>query len=191
MNSDSDISTARSAFLHSVRLRAAELDDSDAIADLMNLPGVRFGTLSTGYRTAEGIRAWLGNAKGDSIRIVAEYEGRLIGQAELVTHGGRRAHCAAIGIGVHDEFHGRGVGSLLLGTLLDAADNAFGLRRLELAVYTDNAPALALYRKFGFEVEARARAEALRNGALHDVFHMARLVAAPAFEPSRTPTPLF
>lgn len=29
------------------------------------------------------------------------------------------------------------------------------LRRVELTVYTDNAPALALYRKFGFETEGR------------------------------------
>ena len=31
------------------------------------------------------------------------------------------------------------------------------LRRVELTVYTDNAPALALYRKFGFETEGDAR----------------------------------
>jgi putative acetyltransferase len=88
---------------------------------------------------------------------------------------------------VHDAFQGRGVGSLLLGALLDMADTALGLRRIELQVFVSNAPALALYRRFGFEVEARARADAIRDGALHDTFHMARLVGAPAFSSAPTP----
>ncbi|MBB3259058.1 putative acetyltransferase [Paraburkholderia bannensis] len=181
MNRRTDAFTARSAFAQSVRLRAAELDDCQAMADLMNLPGVRRGTLSHGYRTAEGLRAWLENSKVDRTSIVAEHEGRVIGQAELMAHDGRRSHCASLGIGVHDAFQGRGVGALLMGALIDAADTAFGLRRIELQVFADNAPAIGLYRRFGFEVEARARAYAIRDGALHDVLHMARLAPAPAF----------
>ncbi|WP_042297432.1 GNAT family N-acetyltransferase [Paraburkholderia bannensis] len=181
MNRRTDVLAPRTAFARTVRLRAAELDDSQAIADLMNLPGVRRGTLSNGYRTTESVRAWLGNSAVDRMRVIAEHEGRVIGQAELMAHDGRRAHCASLGIGVHDAFQGRGVGALLLGALVDAADTAFGLRRIELQVFTDNVPAIALYRRFGFEVEACARAEAIREGALHDVFHMARLAPAPAF----------
>lgn len=191
MNRRTDALTSRTAFAQTVRLRAAELDDCQAMADLMNLPGVRRGTLSNGYRTAEGLRAWLEDSKVDRMRIVAEHEGRVIGQAELLTHDGRRSHCASLGIGVHDAFQGRGVGALLLGALVDAADTAFGLRRIELQVFADNAPALALYRRFGFEVEAHARADAIRDGALHDVFHMARLAPAPGFsatQPSMQPS---
>jgi L-phenylalanine/L-methionine N-acetyltransferase len=181
MNDRTDMLSARSAFARTVRLRAAELDDSAAIADLMNLPGVRSGTLSNGYRNAEGVRAWQESNQASAMRIVAESEGRFIGQAELKREGGRRSHCAALGIAVHDEFQGRGVGALLLGALVDAADTALGLRRIELQVFADNAPAIALYRRFGFELEARARADAIRNGALHDTLHMARLAPAPAF----------
>jgi putative acetyltransferase len=35
---------------------------------------------------------------------------------------------------------------------------------IELHVYTDNAAAIALYRKFGFEHEGTHRAYALRDG---------------------------
>ena len=38
--------------------------------------------------------------------------------------------------------------------------------RIELTVYTDNAAAIALYRKFGFEIEGTHRAYALRDGRL-------------------------
>lgn len=188
MSLHTDTVAARAAFAKTVRLRAAELDDCEAMADLMNLPGVRPGTLSHGYRTAATVRGWLENVKANSMMIVAECEGRLIGQAELMVQSGRRAHCASLGIGVHDAYHGRGVGSLLLGALLEAADNALGLRRIELMVFVDNAPALALYRKFRFAVEARARADAIRDGALHDVFHMARIAGAPAFGPLEAST---
>jgi L-phenylalanine/L-methionine N-acetyltransferase len=187
MNRHTDTAVTRAAFEKAVRLRAAELDDCEAMADLMNLPGVRAGTLSHGYRTGATVRGWFKNAKANSMMIVAECEGRLIGQAELSVQSGRRAHCASLGIAVHDAYHGCGVGSRLLGALLEAADNALGLRRIELRVFVDNTPALALYRKFGFIVEARARAEAIRDGALHDVFHMARLTRAPEFSPVEVP----
>lgn len=49
-----------------------------------------------------------------------------------------------------------------------------GFTRLEITVYTDNAPAVALYRKFGFVVEGTARGYALRDGRLVDAFMMAR-----------------
>ena len=59
--------------------------------------------------------------------------------------------------------------------LCDYADRWMGVLRIELTVYVDNAAAIALYRKFGFEIEGRYRGYALRDGALVDAFAMARL----------------
>lgn len=56
---------------------------------------------------------------------------------------------------------------------------SLGLRRIDLTVFSDNAPAIALYRKFGFVEEGFSRGFALRDGMLADVLHMARLVDAP------------
>jgi L-phenylalanine/L-methionine N-acetyltransferase len=49
------------------------------------------------------------------------------------------------------------------------------VRRLELAVYVDNAPAIRLYKRFGFEIEGTRRAAAFRDGAFVDDHVMARL----------------
>jgi putative acetyltransferase len=54
-----------------------------------------------------------------------------------------------------------------------------GILRLELTVYTDNAAALALYRRFGFAIEGRHRGYALRDGVLADVYAMARIHPSP------------
>ena len=80
-----------------------------------------------------------------------------------------------LGISVAREAQGRGVGSALMAAMCDYADRWAGVLRLELTVYTDNAAAVALYRKFGFVVEGTHRAYAMRDGRYVDAHAMARL----------------
>ena len=58
---------------------------------------------------------------------------------------------------------------------LDLADNWLQYTRIELTVFTDNADAIALYRKFGFEIEGTHKQYAFRNGRFEDVYAMARI----------------
>ena len=74
---------------------------------------------------------------------------------------------------------GAGPAGLLLGALCEHADRWLGVLRLELSVYTDNAPAIALYRQHGFEIEGTHRAYVLRDGRYVDAFAMARLHPCP------------
>ncbi len=59
--------------------------------------------------------------------------------------------------------------------LVDTADNWLDIKRLELTVYTDNAAALALYKKFGFETEGQLKAFGFRDGTYVDAYTMARV----------------
>jgi putative acetyltransferase len=155
--------------------------DMDALADLRNLPGVRYGTLAQPYGLSSTLvkrDAKLGNR---SIRLCAMLDGRLVGAVNLTVGEPRRSHCGVLAIQVHDDYVGKGIGSALLSAIVDCADRQLGLRRIELTVNADNAPAIALYRKYGFVEEGRSPAYAMRDGLLADVMHMARLVAAPAF----------
>ena len=145
------------------------------MTELHSQPRFRWGTLRPRYPSIDAVRTWLETRSPDDVHIVAEAEGRIIGDAGLHRGKGRRAHTASIGMGVHDDFAGRGVGTALLAALIDTADNWLDLKRLELTVWTDNAPALALYRKFGFVEEGVMRAYAYRDGAYVDALAMARL----------------
>ena len=50
-----------------------------------------------------------------------------------------------------------------------------GLHTFELEVYTDNAPAIRLYKKFGFTVEGTLAQFSFREGQYVDSYIMARL----------------
>jgi L-phenylalanine/L-methionine N-acetyltransferase len=63
----------------------------------------------------------------------------------------------------------------LMEAALDLADNWLDLTRIELSVYTDNAAGIALYKKFGFEIEGTHRRYAFRNGGYVDSYSMARI----------------
>jgi L-phenylalanine/L-methionine N-acetyltransferase len=156
-------------------LRAQEPSDWAEIAALSELPKVRWGTLRIPFTSKEQWRKRLENPSEDRTGIIAVLDGRIVGSAAISQKKGRKRHVGELGMSVHDDFHRRGIGSALMAALIDVADNWLDLKRIELTVYVDNAPAIALYRKFGFEVEGTRRFDAFRDGKYVDSFAMARL----------------
>lgn len=107
--------------------------------------------------------------------IMARWEGQPAGAAGATVYG----PTAYIGlVGVDPAFQRRGIADALMTALIDRAENWMQMTRLELEVYVDNAPAIALYRKHGFVEEGRLRSYAFRDGAYVDVYPMARLKPA-------------
>ena len=82
---------------------------------------------------------------------------------------------AELGMAVRDDQQGKGVGSALMQAVLDLADNWLNLIRIELHVYTDNTAGVALYEKFGFQIEGTHYLYAFRNGEYTDAYSMARI----------------
>jgi putative acetyltransferase len=159
-----------------ITIRAREARDLEAITEIFNCPGVVAGTLQLPYRSTDDRREWLEHSPPGLHSLVAEIDGRVVGQSSLTpAKSPRRRHSGSIGIAVHDAFQGQGVGSALMAAMLELADRWLDLRRIELTVYADNAAAIHLYEKYGFVIEGRLRADAFRDGTYVDSFAMARI----------------
>ena len=144
---------------------------------MFSCPKVFAGTLQLPYPSREQWRQRLAQADDGTYNLAAVVGDRLIGMLGVQTFPNRprRRHAGSIGISVHDEWQGRGIGAALMRAGLDLADNWLNLTRLELEVYTDNEPAIRLYERFGFELEGTLRQHAFRDGRYVDSHVMARL----------------
>lgn len=156
-------------------VRALRPGDAEALHALRLSPAIVRGNAGGPYSSVAQTREWIASVVSPALVIGAWVGETIVGEAELHPQKLRRAHVCAIGISVRDDWQRRGVGTFLMGQILEFADNWLGLRRLELHVYTDNAAAIALCQKCGFEIEARLRGAVLREGVLADFFLMARL----------------
>jgi putative acetyltransferase len=159
-----------------ITIRRRRDADIPALTAIRNMPQVRWGTLAVPYTSVHQMQQRLKASQDDVTALVACAGETVLGEAVILRRTMPRVgHGAGVGIMVHDAWRHCGVGSALFAAVLDLADNWLGLRRLELAVYTDNAPAIALYRKFGFEIEGVEVADAFRDGVFVDSYAMARL----------------
>jgi putative acetyltransferase len=159
-----------------IEIRHAEPKDYEAIHTMMAQPRAYTGTLQMPYPSIETWRKRLENPPDGMVNLVACIEGNVVGQLGLhAIDRPRRRHVGSIGMAVHDDWQGKGVGTALMAAAVDLADNWFNLLRLELQVYVDNEPALHLYQKFGFEIEGTLRCYAYREGKYVDSYTMARL----------------
>ncbi len=160
-----------------VSVRHAEPDDAQAIHQILCGPRATAGTLQLPLQSVEGVRKrFFSETREGLYHLVACMDEEVVGHLGLETFTRpRRRHVGEIGMAVRDDWQGQGVGTALMEAVLDLADNWLDLTRIELSVYTDNAAGIALYEKFGFEIEGTHRRYAFRNGDYVDAYSMARL----------------
>lgn len=178
-----------------VTIRRATPADAAGFARVMSDPAVYPGLMQLPFNNEHMWRERLTEGTAPSkidLLLVAERDGTVVGTGGLhpvsLPQQVRRRHVAMLGISVAPEAQRQGVGAALMQAMCDYADRWMGTQRLELTVYVDNAAAIALYRKLGFEMEGRHRGYAMRDGQYVDAFAMARVHPnPPAIGPVTTP----
>ena len=159
-----------------LEIRSAEPADFGALQQLHAQPQVIHGTMQVPFTSQEAWRKRCVERPENMRVIVACAGGGILGCAAItIPVAVRRRHVGELGLVVHDAWQRRGIGTALLRSLVDLADRWLNLTRIELTVYADNAPAIALYEKFGFVREGRFVQFAFRDGAYTDAYAMARL----------------
>ena len=166
-------------------IRRAEPSDAEGLHKIFCGPNVIRGTLQLPFPSIERWRKRLAEAPEGSFGLLACVKDEIVGQLSLFTfpNNPRRHHVGQIGMAVRDDWQGKGAGTALMQAAVDLADKWLNLTRLELEVYTDNEPAIRLYKKFGFVVEGTLRQFAYRDGQFVDVHTMARFRESPAGKP--------
>jgi RimJ/RimL family protein N-acetyltransferase len=108
--------------------------------------------------------------RGETIVRVAELDDRVVGSCVVGRVGpsptSETGHRGVLGILVHRDFRGRGVGQGLLTATIEACRGRFD--QIELQVFVANTGARRLYERFGFVAVGRLPAAIRRNGQYLD-----------------------
>jgi len=106
----------------------------------------------------------------------AVHDERVVGWCDIFPYANpRQSHRGGLGMGLLSEYRGRGIGAKLLDAVLKHAKSS-GLEKVELHVYTSNAPAIALYKKFGFEQEGLIKNYRKLDGKYFDSLAMGKFL---------------
>ena len=112
------------------------------------------------------------------LMLLAFVDGQLAGTCSFaaVNNQNRTRHRCTMGIALYQKFWGMGIGTALLGEILDMAKSA-GYEQAELEVVSANDPAIALYRKFGFEATGTMpRVMKYKDGTYADFLFMVKML---------------
>ena len=158
----------------SIIIRPVSEDDAPTIWNIAREQGVIETILALPSDRLQQRIERLKGLTGDDHWFVAEQEGAVVGLAGLHVGQGRLRHSGHVFLFVTHTAQGQGIGTRLLETLLDVADNWLMLRRVELTVFAGNSRAKALYERLGFVVEGLRKMSVISEGQLHDEYLMAR-----------------
>ncbi|MEL6253069.1 MAG: GNAT family N-acetyltransferase [Bacteroidota bacterium] len=111
------------------------------------------------------------------IFIIVEVEGEIAGILNVnASTKARLQHIGTFGITVLKKYWGKGIGSLLMQAMIDWAKANPIIRKINLEVLTDNPSAIALYKKFGFEIEGTLKRSLFLEGKFFDSYAMGLLI---------------
>ena len=172
----------RNRYLHGrwIHLRPVETADLDRIAEWRNAPAIwaRFFNPLPIARSQQ--KDWLKRLRGDSSRllfIIAERSSRTaLGTIGLdrIDSRNQSAELGNLLIG-QPRYRRCGIAAESCRLLLDLAFTRLNLHRIYLHVFTDNKPAIRLYRSIGFREEGRLREAIFADGRFKDILAMGLL----------------
>lgn len=138
-----------------VVLRSPRWEDLDDLTRLINSlveegAPITMDRIISREEEAEWLAGRLANIeKGRTIMVVAEVNGKVVGNSEMNRLGGHQSHVGLLGIIVAREYRDRGIGTKMLETLIEESRKA-GLKLLVLDALSTNTRARHVYEKVGF-----------------------------------------
>jgi len=162
-----------------VELRAATVDDAEAIASIYNLEvETSTVTFDIAPRSIADQRRWIADRSGAHAAIVATVDGTLVGFGSLSPYKDRAAYSTSVedSVYVHREHHGEGVGRTLLTELVDRA-TAHGFHAMFARIVAGHDASIGLHTALGFEIVGNEREVGRKFGTWLDVTIMERILS--------------
>lgn len=122
----------------------------------------------------EASKAWaLPHLKANHPFFVAIHEDKVVGWCDITPNDRAYfAHRGTLGMGVHPDHRGLGIGRTLLKAALEHA-RSIGLEQVELEVFSSNQTAIRLYERCGFVLDGTRRNACKSEGSYQDILLMA------------------
>lgn len=160
-------------------IRPVRIEDAAAVNEIRRMDGVRENILGIISERPTRSEDFIKGLSENDHLLVAEVEEKgmkkVVGMMGMnVSSNPRLRHSASVGIMVHVDYQGKGIGTALFKKVIDLADNWLMLTRLELTVFVENDRAVKLYKSLGFQIEGTRKYGAIRNGQYADEYLMAR-----------------
>ncbi|MEM3747425.1 MAG: GNAT family N-acetyltransferase [Thermoproteota archaeon] len=135
-------------------LRSPRWEDLDDLLELINSVVEEEADIIVNRKVTREEAEWLARfltniEKGRTIGVVAEVDGKVVGNSEVTRGAGAQSHVGFLGIIIAREYRDLGIGTRMLETLVEESRRA-GLRLLVLDVYASNTRARHVYSRLGF-----------------------------------------
>lgn len=159
-------------------MRPAVLADAEAIRTIYNHEVVHTAaTFDLVPRTLAEQEAWLDARSGAFTAVVAVDDDEVVGFGALSPYKERAAYRTSVedSVYVRRDLGGKGVGSLILGTLLEIAADS-GFHAVFARINASGEASIALHAKLGFTLVGVEREVGRKFNRWHDVALMQRLL---------------
>ena len=155
-------------------IRPFHPDDADQQYAIVSDPRVAEMLLQVPSMELASTREWAKKEVNGRHRLVAAWNGRLLGAIHISQNmRPRLMHSGHLGMMVHPDAWGQGIGKLLLRTLIDSAE-ATGFWTLQAGIFPENVASVTLHEKLGFRVVGRREKLGQQYGRWRDVLFLER-----------------
>ncbi len=138
-------------------IRYTEESDAEEMRKWFDHPAVGAGfPMSEAHEIDDSVQRWIGFSKF-KCSLTVDIDGTPVGIATLYLQPYKTlAHQCEFGIILSPDYHRKGIGSVLLNSLMHLAKEKFKIELIHLQVYANN-PAVKMYERFGFKEFGRQK----------------------------------